>query len=458
MPFQRSLASVLSAVSLLSLVSAAATLAEGGASQGRWIPSPGAVLVERDRVEPTNRLLEDRLDNLLPTLMREADIDLWLIINREYAEDPVYLTLVPEPVFAARRTTMLVFHDRGEAEGVERLTVNRYPLGNLYQSAWQGGDLDEQWQRLAELLAERDPQRIGINVSRDWPVADGLTAGLRDRLEGVLSSELRQRLVSAEDLVVRWIESRSAAELEIYPHVVSLARGVISEAFSERVITPGVTTTDDVAWYLRQRYTDLNLPIWFMPYVNVQRPGVDCTAENPFCGTGGIIHRGDVLHTDVGICYLRLCTDTQEMGYVLKVGEDTVPEALQQALATGNRWQDLLTEAFETGRSGNDILAAARQAADAEGIVSSVYTHPLGHFGHAPGPTIGMWDNQGPTPVRGDWLLNANTAYAIEGNVKVKVPAWDGQWVQIKLEQSAVYDGQGVVYLAGRQTQWHVVR
>lgn len=446
---------LLSATSLLSPISVGA---EDVPTQGRVISSPGAVLEERQRVEPINRLLEDRLDNLLPTLMRDNGIDLWLVINREYAEDPVYMTLVPEPVFAARRTTMLVFHDRGEEEGVERLTVNRYPLGDLYESAWEGGDLDEQWQRLATLLEERDPQRIGVNISRHWPVADGLTAGLRDRLVKVLPDALRQRVVSADELVVRWIESRTEQELEIYPHIVSLARGVISEAFSEQVITPGITTTDDIAWYIRQRYTDLNLPIWFMPYVNVQRPGEPCELDNPFCGTSGIIHRGDVLHTDVGICYLRLCTDTQEMGYVLKLGEDAVPQGLINALAVGNRWQDILTAQFKTNLAGNEILEGALQTAKAEGIVSSVYTHPLGFFGHAPGPTIGMWDNQGPTLPRGEWLLKDNTAYAIEGNVKVAVPEWDDQNVQIKLEQSAAFNGEKVLYLAGRQTQWHVVR
>ncbi len=426
--------------------------------QGRRVVDPGAVLAERARVAPVNRILRDRLDHLLPRLMREAGIDLWLVINREYAEDPVYLTLVPEPVFAARRTTMLVFHDRGAEHGVERLTVSRYGLGELYTSAWEGGDLDEQWARLAEIVAERHPRRIGIDVSRYWPVADGLTASLRDRLFDLLGAELEGRVVSAEELVVRWIETRSAEELEFYPQAVALARGVISEAFSERVITPGVTSTSDVAWFIRERFAELGLPIWFMPYVNAQRSGVACERETAFCGEDGIIRRGDVLHTDVGICYLRLCTDTQEMGYVLRAGEAGVPADLVRALAAGNRWQDLLTAQFVTGRTGNQILAAARQAAAAEGIDASVYTHPVGFFGHAPGPTIGMWDNQGPTPVRGEWPLHKGTAYAIEGNVKVEVPAWDGQRVQIKLEQSAVFDGQQVIYLAGRQSEWHVVR
>jgi hypothetical protein len=417
------------------------------------------VLPQRERVAPINEALRERLEEILPGLMREAGLDMWVVINREYAEDPAFFSLVPEPIFAARRTTMLVFFDRGEKEGVERLTVNRYPYGEWYESAWEGGNLDAQWQGLAEVITARNPSRIGINVSRHWPVADGLTASLRDRLVEVLPDDYEDRLVSAEELAVRWLETRSKAELEAYPHIVSLARGVISEAFSSRVITPGATTAADVAWYIRQRFADLDLPAWFMPSVNVQRKGDDCVADSPSCGTSDIvIERGDVLHTDVGVCYLRLCTDTQEMGYVLRLGEERAPEGLEKALAVGNRWQDLLTGNFVTGRTGNEILRRTIADNEAEGIDSNTYTHPIGIFGHAPGPTIGMWDNQGDTPVRGDWELFPSTAYAIEGNIKTAVPEWDGQMVQIKFEQTAVFDGEKVWYLAGRQTKWHLVR
>lgn len=367
--------------------------------------------------------------------------------------------MVPEPVHAARRTTMLLFHDRGEEHGMRALSVNRYPLKPPFETAWQGGNLDEQWSALGELIKELDPQRIGVNVSRDWPVADGLTASLRSRLDDVLTPTLRERVVSAEALAVRWAETRTEIEIEYFSHAVAIARGVIAEAFSNRVITPGVTTSTDVAWYIHQRYTDLGLPIWFMPYVNVQRPEWNHEDENkPFFGRSDVvIHRGDVLHTDVGITYLRMNTDTQEMGYVLRVGEEDVPDGLKHALAVGNRWQDLLTGSFVQGRTGNEILAATRAAADEEGITCSVYTHPLGFFGHAPGPTIGMWDNQGPTPVRGDWPLHPMTCYAIEGSVTVPVEEW-GTKVQVKLEQDAWFDGERVTYLAGRQTDWHLVR
>jgi hypothetical protein len=442
---------------ILALLLFPLTASAADFAQGRIIDSAPAVLSQRDRVKPVNEILTDRLENLLPRLMRETGIDMWLVINREYMEDPVYLTLVPEPVFAARRTTMLVFFDRGPKEGVERLTVSRYAMKGYYESAWDGGSDDDQWKRLAEIIRERNPKRIGINTSRHWAFGDGLTASLEKELQSSLDASLRERIVSAESLAIRWLETRTQNELDLWIHVVTLARSAITEAFSNRVITPGSTTTDDVAWTIRQRFADLDLPAWFMPYVNLQRRGQPDEFESDFYGTSGVIQRGDVLHTDVGICYLRLCTDTQEMGYVLRAGEKEVPAGLKNALAAGNRWQDVLTRNFVTGLTGNQILAKTRSESEALGIISTTYSHPLGYFGHASGPTIGMWDNQGPTPVRGDWILHPMTGYAIEGNVRVKVPEWDDQWVQIKLEQSAIFDGTTVIYLAGRQTEWHVV-
>ncbi|KFN51997.1 hypothetical protein N790_13185 [Arenimonas malthae CC-JY-1] len=420
-------------------------------------PAMPTLLAPRERPAVENRILEARLETLLPALMAETNLDMWLVLSREYAEDPVYFTLVPQPSFAARRTTLLVFHRKPDGT-VERLAVNRYPLGAPYSAAWAGGDLDEQWQALGKLIAERDPKRIGVNVSRDWAIADGLSQGLRERLLAVLPEGYAQRLVSAEDLVVRWTETRTADELPHHAQAMAVARAVVAEAFSNQVITPGKTTTDDVSWYIRNRFEALGLPVWFHPDVNRQRAGDECGRDSTFCGSEGLIERGDVLHTDVGFCYLKLCTDTQEMGYVLREGETQVPASLQAALATGNRWQDLLTGHFVAGRSGDAILAATRAAADAEGIPSSTYSHPLGFFGHAAGPTIGMWDDQdGGTP-GGEWPLHPRTAYAIEGNVRAPVDGWGDTWVQVKLEQGGYFDGETLRYPAGRQTQWHVVR
>jgi len=411
------------------------------------------------RPEIQNRLLEERLDSLLPRLMRETGVDMWLVIAREYNDDPVFLSLVPKPRFTARRTTMLVFFDRGDA-GIERLTVSRYPLGAMYEAAWEGGDLDAQWERLVEVIAERDPQTIAVNTSDTWPVADGISHSLYSKLAGSLSPELKTRLQSSERLVVRWMETRTGGEVEVWQRAVAIARETIARAFSSEVITPGVTTVGDVSWFIRTRFEEEGLEPWFHPDVNRQWQGADFAENAPFLGDGsrdGIIRRGDVLHTDVGLCYLGLCTDTQEMGYVLKLGESEPPEGLRQAMRTGNQWQDALTAEFVTGRTGNEILAAAQDSLEKLGIQHAIYTHPLGVYGHAPGPTIGMWDNQGPTIGRGDWPLYPMTGYAIEGNVVVRVPEWNNQHVQMKLEQSALFDGNTVHYLAERQKALHVV-
>ena len=419
---------------------------------------PGVVAFA-DRPEVENRLLEERLEQLLPRLMREQGIDLWLVIAREYNDDPVFLSLVPKPRFTARRTTMLLFHDRGPEAGVERLTISRYPLGTLYQAAWEGGDLEAQWRRLAEVIAERDPEKIAVNVSATWPVADGLSHGLHRQLQEALGDGLSQRLVSAESLVVRWLETRTVAEVEVWQRAVAIARDTIAEAFSHRVITPGVTTLGEVAWFIRQRFETAGLAPWFHPDVNRQWQEADY-GDTPFLGIGDpdmVIRRGDLLHTDVGLCYLGLCTDTQEMAYVLKLDETDAPPGLAAAMAVGNRWQDVLTGEFQTGRSGNEILAVAQRRLAAMDINHAIYSHPLGVYGHGPGPTIGMWDNQGPTPGRGDWPLYPMTGYAIEGSVTVAIPEWGGKPAQMKLEQSAVFDGEQVHYLAGRQTRLHLI-
>lgn len=429
----------------------------GEATQGREIKNMPDVLSFKDRIVPFNRILEDRLNHLLPRLMAEQDLDMWLVINREYGEDRLFYTLVPQPTFAARRTTLLVFAKTQTGE-IERFSVSRYPIGELYPTVWEGGTKAEQWARLAEVIAERDPQRIGINISENWALADGLSAGLYQTLQNALPETYRKRLVSAENLVLRWLETRTPSELAVYPQVVGVARAVIAEAFSNKVITPGVTTTDDIAWYIRERFEALQVRPWFQPYVNIQRSGDTTSKDDVFMGKAGrIVMPGDVLHTDVGICYMNLCTDTQEMGYVLRIGETTAPAGLVQALAVGNQWQDILTAAFATGKTGNEILAKTIADSPQAGIRSATYTHPLGFVGHASGPTIGMWDNQGPTPIQGDWPLYDNTAYAIEGNIVTQLPEWDDQWIQIKLEQSAVWDGKQVWYLAGRQTTWHII-
>ena len=345
-------------------------------------PARPVILTLRDQAAVYNAWLKTRLDRILPELMRQEGFDMWLVICRENNEDPVFFSLVPFTNLYASRTSMLVFFDRG-AEGIERLTVSRSGIGQIYKSAWEPEKID-QWVRLAQIIQERNPKRIGIDESDTFNYGDGLTASLKKKLVASLPPEYGRRLQSAERLAIRWLERRSAEELEVYPQIVSIAHGIIADAFSREVITPGVTTTDDVVWWMRERTRQLGMSNWFHTSVSLQRPKDSPYKDSP------VIHRGDLLHCDFGMVYLKLCTDTQQNAYVLKDGEIDAPRGLKDALAQGNRLQDILIAEMRVGRTGNQILLAALKRAKEERLNPSIYTHPLGVHGHAAGPIIGQ--------------------------------------------------------------------
>ncbi len=418
-------------------------------------PSP-TVLPMRERATIVDRWLEVRFETVLPAIMRREGVDLWIVAAREYNEDPVIRTMLPYTWLAARRRTVLLFHDRGPEAGVERLAVARYDIGGI-PGAWDPEAEPDQWARVAELVRERDPQRIGVNRSRDFGLADGLTATEDEALREALGPELAGRITGAERLAIAWLETRTPEEMAVYPGVVRLARSILAEGLSERAIQPGVTTTGDLSWWYRERIRELKLQTWFQPGVSVQRRegsmfGGDADGQGDFSSRPppDTILPGDLIHVDFGITYLRLNTDTQMHAYVLRHGEAAAPPGLREALSTGNRLQDILTGEFVAGRTGNEILAAALARAEQEGIQASIYTHPIGFHGHAAGPTIGLWDRQEGVPGKGDYPLFPMTAHSIELNARVPVPEWDGQEVRIALEEDAVFDGEDTRYIDPR--------
>ena len=430
----------------LLLVPAAGTLAQDADDL--------VILSMRDRAEVIDQLLEERFETVVPELMRREGFDMWIIAAREYNEDPVIRTMLPSTWLAARRRTVLVFYDRGPEQGVERLAVARYAMGNAFPSSWNPEEQPDQWARLAEIVEERDPQRIGLNMSEMFPTADGLTATEYEGMVAAWPQIYRDRIAGAENLAVGWLETRTESEMELYPMIVKIARTIIAEGLSEKVIQPGVTTTDDVEWWYRDRIRELGLVTWFHPSVDFQRPHAT-ERDNDFSAReeGGVIHMGDLLHIDFGITYLRLNTDTQMLAYVLKHGESDAPQYLHDALAVGNRLQDILTDEFATGRTGNEILLSALEQAKKEGINATIYTHPIGYHGHGAGPTIGLWDQQGGVPGRGDYPLYPMTAHSIELNAAVEIAEWDGQTVRVMLEEDAIFDGEKVTYIDPRQEE-----
>jgi Xaa-Pro aminopeptidase len=417
----------------------------------------------RQQAEIQQVWLRLRLERVLPTLMRRYGVAMWLVICREYNEDPVFFSLVSPTTIAARRRTIYVFYDRGPDQGVERLALGGGSQGGLY-TVYRDPDVENrelvgnaQWALLRKLIEDRNPATIAVNISHTHAFSDGLSAGEREALETALGPKWLGRIVRAENLPLEYIAIRLPEMLPTYQQMMRIVHSLIARAFSNEVITPGKTTSEDVVWWLRQAVNNLGLGTWFQPTVRVQRPGMPF--ESVLADAGPIvIQRGDVLHTDFGITAMGLNTDTQHTGYVLRDGEREVPAGIRQALETTNRLQDILMERIRPGRSGNDVLLDALAAMKAAGIKGSIYSHPIGDHGHGAGPIIGLWDRQEPIPGRGDVLLLPNTWYSIELSARTPVPEWGGQELWVGQEEDAVLTEQGVMqWVLKRQTEYHLV-
>lgn len=412
------------------------------------------ILPLSEQANVRDRWLVQRLNTIVPELMDQEKMDMWLVIASEYNEDPVIMTMLPATWMAARRTTILVFARNKATNRVDRWAVARYDIGRFFKSAWNPDLEPDQFKRLAEIITEYDPAKIGINTSFDFSHANGLTHTEHTLLVQALPEKYHSRLASAEKLAVNWLQIRTPEEIAAYQIISRIAHHIIEEGLSEKVIVPGHTKTSDLQWWYRQRIQELGLQAWFHPSVDVQRADkVDERGQN-FANQADVdvIQPGDLVHMDFGITYLGLNTDTQRNAYILKPGETKPPAGLVDAFKKGNRLQDILTSNFKSGRTGNEVLAMSLTQAKAEGLRPSIYTHPIGFHGHAAGPTIGMWDKQGGVPGDGDYPLIPNTAFAIELNVTVGIPEWGNKDVRIMLEENAWFDGQKVHYIDGRRT------
>ncbi|MEZ5490635.1 MAG: M24 family metallopeptidase [Gammaproteobacteria bacterium] len=416
------------------------------------------ILPLRERAQIEDQVLADRLDNLIPMLMRRQGIDAWVLIAREYNEDPVLKTMLPATWLNARRRTVLMFIDQGSERGVERMAVARYAVGDLFPGVWNPDEEPDQYARIAQILSEYNPRKIALNYSDTYALADGITHSEYRDFREALPATLRSRIVSSENLAVSWLETRTDQEMALYKEVVGIAHEIIAEGFSGAVVTPGETSIEDLEWWYRQRVNDLGLTTWFHNSIEVERSDESRAfiADNSL--DPELLYRGDHVHIDFGISYLNLQTDTQQNAYILRENETDAPRVLQEALRKGNELQDILTANFQLGRTGNDILRMSREQAQARGIGPIIYTHPIGLHGHAAGTTIGMWDAQEGVPGSGDYPMNANTAYSIELTALVDIPEWSSEPFRMKLEEDGFFSGNSFEYIAPRQTRYHLIQ
>jgi hypothetical protein len=419
-----------------------------------WNGYSQQILSLRDQAKLTDEILNERFTNLLPGLMERENIDMWVIISREYNEDPILKTMLPAEWLSARRRTILVFYHDPIKKINEQLAIARYNVGNQIKAAWDMKKFPDQWDALNDLISKRNPNKIALNYSTDFAHADGLTFTEQKIFIQKLPQQFQTRIVSAEKLGIGWLETRTEREMQLYPQLIQITHQIIAEGFSEKTIMPGVTTTDDLVWWFRQKIRNLGLDTWFHPSVEIQRND-ETNFDHLTAFTNKdkeIIQPGDLLHVDIGISYLRLNTDVQEHAYVLQPGETNAPTALQNAFTKGNRLQDILTNTFSLNKTGNEILLSALTQAKQEGIIASIYTHPIGYHGHAAGPTIGMWDQQNGVPGSGDFPMHFNTAYSIELNAATEIPEWKKS-IRMMLEEDGFYSEKGFRFIGGRQKE-----
>ncbi len=419
----------------------------------------------REQADERQAWLEARLDRVLPDLMAEYEVDMWILSMREYAEDPVFWSMTAPTTFAARRRSIYVFTPRPDGT-VERLALGGGTQGGVYEAyrsqrpvSDREGDGagsaelvgDEQWQLLREVVEDRDPSDIVLNIDEVQAFSDGLHAGEREALERALGPFV-ERVRREPRLAVDYIATRVPEMMPRYREVMETVHAILSRAFSSAVITPGETTVDDVRWWLRQEVQRLGMTAWFHPSVSVQRAG-DIPSDGP-----AVIERGDLLWVDFGVVAMNLHTDTQHLGYVLREGETDAPAGLKACLATSNRLQDILLAEMEPGRTGNAILADALAVMRSEGIDGTIYTHPIGDHGHGAGPLIGRWDAQDGVGPRGDVVLRPSTWHSIELQSTSPIPEWGGKAASCRQEEEAYLDETGARHwVFRRQEDFHLV-
>ncbi len=414
----------------------------------------------RDRAGIHNEILEWRLENILPELMRREGIDLWIVMNRENNEDPVYLSMVSKPNDWARRLSILMFHDRGKNQGVACMTANWHGTstsGPLYTNILKNksNDIQSQFDCIVDYIKQHNPRKIGLNTSKSWNFGDGLTVGLWQHFMETLPESYHDRVVSAEYLCVGWLETRSPLELSYYRIVCSVAHDIIAEAFSNKVIVPNLTTADDVSWWMRQRIKDLGMDYWSELNVRIQRSPKD---QAKYGKDDRVIRRGDCLWTDFCLDYLGLKTDINGQAYVCRLHETEPPPGIQAALKRAHRVQEIYMQEFAAGRTGNEVLQSALAKARKEGLNPRIYSHPIGSYGHGAGTTIGRTERQDGVPIMGDYPLHYNTCYSVEVSSTTKVPEWDGGELTIGPEDNAAFTREGIWFMDGRQENFYLIR
>ncbi len=258
----------------------------------------------RTRWERLCQIRRDQFDLILPSALRDHGVDMWIVMQKENQFDPMYEDLGRGYVSSVG---YWIFTDRG-GDRIERAAIGV----SGYQLDKCGYDLVRGFSPLKPFVAERNPKRIAINMSEDIGAADGLSKTSYDRLIKELGPEYASRVVSAERVVSDYRSGFTASRLVALGEAGELSRRLADRALSNEVILPGVTTLEDVSWWMMDQLQQRALGSSFeMPSVYITGPkGIEATSNDR------IIQRGDLLMIDWGVGYLNTWTDVKRIAYV----------------------------------------------------------------------------------------------------------------------------------------------
>jgi Xaa-Pro aminopeptidase len=415
----------------LALVFAAALPAQAQEARRRW--------------EMQRQIRLDKFEQVLPRAMRDNGIDMWIVAVKENHYDPLWNDLGRGYVTGVG---YYMFTDRG-GDRIERIALG--PSGYLINEsgAYDGMSAASM---LADFVRQRDPKRIGVNMSDQIGPADGLSVTMLAHLKKTLGEPYASRLVSAEKLVVDFRTRRVAAEIVAFGEAAGIAVQLAERALSNEVITVGKTTLEDVAWWLQDRLLERGLGSEFdMPSVYVTGPGgIIATSTNR------LIQPGDVMMIDWGVQLMNFGTDVKRVAYVLKPGETMPPRSIQNAFDKALSVRDVLKKAIKPGLRADETMKNMDQALAAAGFGVIEFNrpnrddktdvaygfHPVGNTGHDIGPSMTTWQ-----PLQSTFVLRTQHMFSFEYFAYTAIPEWDGAKLRIPIEDDALLTEDGIQFL-----------
>ena len=436
-----------------------ACLASPGTLSGQPASGTPKLLPWSEQIVVREGWLETRHGMLLD-MMRKHDIDMWIIVNEEFHDDPMTQYVAPPRPYAGNRD-YFVFVDAGE-KGLRRVAITGFAEERLRQFFESPLEPRPATEVLPELYKQHQPQRIGLNMGGRRGVQRGLTHDTYQLLGEMLGREAQSKFVSAADLIEEYLDTRIPAEAEHYTTAVHVTEVIVARALSNEVITPGKTSVGDVRRWLYDELWRQGVRTWFQPDLRVQRKGMENKTSRGFLHVADenlVIQRGDVVHIDFGITYMGMDTDWQKKGYVLREGETEAPAGLQRAMANTNALQDqLMKVASRPNKTVGEVYDQTMAVMKEKGIEAQIYSHPIGNQGHGLGASIDFRAARRGDKAAASKRLRLGSYISIELNTLTPVAEWDGQKVFIMMEDDAYLTNEGWKFFRPRQERFYLIK